>query len=159
MTLLPTPFDQFWAAWPSHKRKTSKQKCRARWKRDKLDGKFKHIIKVLKSLKASDDWRKDSGKYIPSPLVWLNQARWDCDIEDLPGKRSKECNTLARGIATSSNATYGPDGKRANEMMRADPGYTQLRKLRELQKATGNAKMSTWQCYIYLAKQEREAQE
>lgn len=157
MILLPTPFDQFWAAWPSHKRKTSKKRCRERWRKDKLDEKIDHILQVLKAHKK--EWAEKNGKFTPMPYTWLYQERYDCDLEDLPGKRSKECNTLARSIATSIGATYGPDGARADEMMRADPGYTQLRKLREVQKATGNAKLSKWQCYIYLAKQEREKKE
>jgi hypothetical protein len=28
-------------------------------------------------MKSSIDWRKESGAYIPAPLVYLNQRRWE----------------------------------------------------------------------------------
>jgi hypothetical protein len=28
-------------------------------------------------MKTTDQWRKDNGAYIPAPLVYLNQQRWD----------------------------------------------------------------------------------
>ena len=27
--------------------------------------------------KTTNDWRKDNGAFIPAPLVYLNQQRWD----------------------------------------------------------------------------------
>jgi len=28
-------------------------------------------------MKTTDAWRKDNGAFIPAPLVYLNQQRWD----------------------------------------------------------------------------------
>ena len=28
-------------------------------------------------MKTTNDWRKDNGAFIPAPLVYLNQQRWD----------------------------------------------------------------------------------
>lgn len=77
------PFERFWAAWPKHFRKVGKAKCWARWKKDGLDSKADHVIAVVESMKASEKWKEDRGKYIPGPIVWLNQQRWDCELEDV----------------------------------------------------------------------------
>jgi hypothetical protein len=76
-------FDLFWAAWPRGERKTGKAKCKAVWKKKKLDPQAAKILKVLEAMKKSDGWTKENGHYIPAPLVWLNQDRFDCDLEDL----------------------------------------------------------------------------
>ena len=76
-----SPFDRFWAAWPRHRRKSAKAKCKSRWRRDKLDAKVDHILAVLKLWKV--EWRKDGNRYVPAPLVWLNGQQWDCELADL----------------------------------------------------------------------------
>ena len=35
------------------------------------------IIKHVESCKTSDGWLKNNGEFIPAPLVYLNQQRWD----------------------------------------------------------------------------------
>jgi len=31
--------------------------------------------------KATEQWRKDNGQFIPHPQTWLNQRRWEDDVE------------------------------------------------------------------------------
>jgi len=80
---LPDGFVRFWNAWPSHPRKTSKGACLTRWKRDGLEKQAAKVIDVVDALKVSSQWQDESGKFIPAPLVWLNQRRWDCDVDEL----------------------------------------------------------------------------
>lgn len=71
-------FDEFWATWPSSKRKGSKSKCAALWvkhKYDRIGGAGPLIIRHVQMLKETDQWRDTN--YIPAPLVYLNQQRWD----------------------------------------------------------------------------------
>lgn len=79
-------FEQFWAAWPqntaAYKRKASKQKCLAKWRRDRLDNRAEHVLRVLEHMKRSKDWTKAGGAYIPAPLTWLNQQRWDMELPE-----------------------------------------------------------------------------
>lgn len=86
----PTPpsdgFTLFWMAWPKHRRKAAKAKCRDLWRKKNLQAKTSHIVAVVETAKRSRDWLKDEGEYIPAPLVWLNQERWDCDLEDVRAK-------------------------------------------------------------------------
>jgi hypothetical protein len=50
-------FDLFWSAWPRSDRKGAKSQCQAKWKKLKLDD--------------------QAETFIPAPLVYLNQQRWD----------------------------------------------------------------------------------
>lgn len=70
-------FEQFWAAWPKSFRKASKSLCLAKWKAKKLDKEADDILKHVAFMKTQDAWKKDGGSFIPAPLVYINQARWD----------------------------------------------------------------------------------
>lgn len=70
-------FEQFWKAWPKHPRKASKSLCLAKWKKTYCESCADQIIKHVEWLKTTDQWRKDNGAFIPAPLVYLNQQRWD----------------------------------------------------------------------------------
>ncbi len=70
-------FDRFWAAWPKSPRKGAKAACLARWKKGLYEHCADQIIKHVEWQKTTDQWRKDNGAFIPAPLVYLNQQRWD----------------------------------------------------------------------------------
>ena len=95
-----SPFDRFWAAWPRHFRKVSKGKCKHVWKRDGLDKNAEHVIGVLEAMKTK--WLEDGNKYVPSPLVFLNQQRWDCDIADITAAPTRK--TVEEILADGENA-------------------------------------------------------
>lgn len=75
------PFFQFWAAWPSntstYTRKGCRAECHRRWVQRGLDSEAEHIIAHVTWLKTTEDWTKQGGAYIPAPLVYINQSRWD----------------------------------------------------------------------------------
>jgi len=70
-------FDKFWAAWPRSTRKGAKASCLAKWKKGYYETCADQIIKHVEWMKTTDDWRKQNGAFIPAPLVYLNQQRWD----------------------------------------------------------------------------------
>jgi len=76
-----TPFERFWRAWPSHKRKGAKPYCQRIWNRKSLDSVADTVLAALEAFKKLDDWQ--SGKFVPMPSTWLTQDRWDCDLADL----------------------------------------------------------------------------
>jgi hypothetical protein len=82
-SILPSGFLRFWSAWPKHHRKTSRTKCSQIWKRENCEAIADHIIAMVEVSKKSADWMKDGGAFIPAPMVWLNQGRWDTDPSDL----------------------------------------------------------------------------
>lgn len=77
MSLFESHFDKFWAAWPKSFRKGGKSVCKARWDKGLYDGCADQIIKHTAWMATTDAWRKDNGAFIPAPLVYLNQQRWD----------------------------------------------------------------------------------
>jgi len=70
-------FESFWNVWPKSPRKGSKAACLAKWEKMKLDFQATHIIKHVTWLKTTETWLKGGGVFIPAPLVYLNQQRWD----------------------------------------------------------------------------------
>lgn len=72
-------FDAFWTLFPNKKAKQDAAKAWAKLKPD-TDLQDK-ITQAIAAQSASDDWRKDNGKFIPHPATWLNGRRW----EDLSG--------------------------------------------------------------------------
>lgn len=69
----PPGFADFWREYPGH-RKTARAQCAAKWAA--LTEDFSVIMQGLAAWKASADWAKNGGEFIPAPLVWLNQTRW-----------------------------------------------------------------------------------
>lgn len=70
-------FISFWDAWPSHHRKVNKPKCFEVWQRKQCDTFAEKIVTHVKALRQSQQWLEDAGKYVPAPLVYLSQERWD----------------------------------------------------------------------------------
>lgn len=70
-------FEDFWKTWPSSTRKGGKSTCKAKWDKLKLDLQADQIIKHVEWMKTTDAWKKADGAYIPAPLVYINQQRWD----------------------------------------------------------------------------------
>ncbi len=79
----PVGFSEFWAAWPSSNRKEAKGKCLEVWKKQKFETVAEQVIQHVTSLKTSPAWTKNGGEFIPAPLVYLNQRRWEgADVGD-----------------------------------------------------------------------------
>jgi len=69
-------FNDFWNVYPKKAGKGAAEKA---WEKMNPD-----IVVVLSSLeehKKTDQWSKDSGKFIPHPATWLNQKRWEDEVE------------------------------------------------------------------------------
>ena len=69
-------FENFWTTWPANDRKQAKGKCLQAWKRANAEPLAELVLAHLATLKASA-WLKDGGQFVPSPLVYLNQRRWE----------------------------------------------------------------------------------
>jgi hypothetical protein len=70
-------FEAFWLAYP---RKVAKPKAMASFL--KVGGKdlLGAMVAALEAQKASPQWQKDNGEYIPHPTTWLNQRRWEDQV-------------------------------------------------------------------------------
>lgn len=75
-------FDQWWSAWPGnqkggYQRKGGKSLCLARWIKGLYWTQADQIIKHTEWMKTTEDWKKSNGMFIPMPITYLNQMRWD----------------------------------------------------------------------------------
>lgn len=71
-------FDEFWQDYPP-RRKQDKEKCRKKFLTFK-ETLQKEIVADVKERKEGDDWKKEDGKYVPAPIVYLNNRRWEVAI-------------------------------------------------------------------------------
>lgn len=82
-TALRDRFDRFWDVYP---KKVGKD---AAWdafkKRNPGDDLTDAMIAVVQQQRASEQWRKDGGQYIPNPRTWLHQGRWQ---DEVPASRN-----------------------------------------------------------------------
>lgn len=70
-------FDTWWQTWPKSPRKGAKSLVKAKWQKMKLDTQAEQIIAHTAWMTTTNDWKKDNGAFIPAPLVYINQMRWD----------------------------------------------------------------------------------
>lgn len=70
-------FASFWGQWPKSTRKGGKAKCLQAWEKGGLEPSAEQILRHVQVMAQSNDWRKEGGAFIPAPLVYLNQRRWD----------------------------------------------------------------------------------
>lgn len=69
-------FDAFWNAYP---KKVGKQAAKKAFDRVKVP--VKTLLTAVERQKCSAQWSKDGGQYIPNPATWLNQGRWEDELE------------------------------------------------------------------------------
>ena len=84
----PVGFKAFWEAWPRSKRKEARGKCLDAWKRGKLEASARVILAHVEGWKASEEWQKQNGQFIPAPLVYLNGRRWDGAESEAPAAKA-----------------------------------------------------------------------
>ncbi len=70
-----TQFNDFYEKYP---RKVKKQDVKKWFKKNRPSNElFSSMMNSLEQFRASKDWQKDGGQYIPYPSTWLNQKRWE----------------------------------------------------------------------------------
>ena len=71
-------FDTFWSAYP---RKVSKTQAKKVFDKLKVDEQLlEQMLSALEVQKQSKQWQ--TKEYIPHPSTWLNQRRWEDEIEE-----------------------------------------------------------------------------
>ena len=66
-------FETFWTHYP---KKIGKKEALKAWEKAKDKPLIGAILLILVMAKASDQWTKDNGQFIPNPATWINQGRW-----------------------------------------------------------------------------------
>jgi hypothetical protein len=70
-------FTAFWLAWPKSDRKGGKAECWKVWTDKCLSSKAELIVSHVKAMKRASAWTKNSGEFIPAPVVYLRGDKWD----------------------------------------------------------------------------------
>lgn len=100
-------FAEFWQAYP---KKVGKASCLKAWLKLKPTAElFTHIMDALAKQKASEQWQREAGRYIPNPLTWLNQGRWDDEPVEAPGAAAKT-GTGTSGMLNKLREMYAAEG-------------------------------------------------
>lgn len=68
-------FKEFWAAYPKKIGKDAALK--AFMKRKPSADLVSKMITAIEWQKQTDQWTRESGRYIPNPATWINQGRWE----------------------------------------------------------------------------------
>lgn len=68
-------FEEFWAAYP---RKVGKDAALKAFEKRMPDrALLDRMLAAIAAQRASPDWQKEGGQFIPHPTTWLNQGRWE----------------------------------------------------------------------------------
>ena len=89
-------FDRFWAAYPKKVGKIAARKAF-----DKVRVPIESLLSAIERQKCGSQWSRDNGQYIPNPATWLNQGRWDDEIDQ----------GAAQGRPMTANDFVPKDGK------------------------------------------------
>lgn len=77
-------FASFWEQYP---KKVAKPQALKAWKKIKPAGQIlADLMAALEKQKASADWLKDGGQFIPHPASWLNGRRWEDQAPQAAGQ-------------------------------------------------------------------------
>lgn len=87
----PDGFDAFWSAYPKKVGKGAAEKAFAK---AKINGHLPDVLQAVERQKASEQWKKDGGQFIPNPATWINQKRWD-DVLDVAEVQAGTFSTTA----------------------------------------------------------------
>lgn len=106
-TLQERRFTEFWQAYP---KKVGKASCLKAWKKLKPTTElFDHIMTSLGSQKHSEQWQREGGRFIPNPLTWLNQGRWDDEPVETSGAAAQTA-TGTSGMLNKLREMYAAEG-------------------------------------------------
>jgi hypothetical protein len=117
-------FASFWKTWPVSDRKQARGKCLDAWKKAKAEADAALIVAHVERMKRSPGWTKDGGEFVPAPLVYLNQRRWEgtADAAAPDGTWWSEAGFSSVHEATNArcyehNAADFRDGRRVQEVI------------------------------------------
>ena len=103
-TPLEKSFCMFWDAFPAV-RKRANPACWWKWKTIKPDEAMAaHILHAIEVCKQSSYWKRG---YVPMPLTWLNQGRWEDVSEEVNVNEHSNNGSNATGSHTAGFHTAG----------------------------------------------------
>jgi hypothetical protein len=97
-------FDAFWRAFPKH---VGKGAARRAWDRRRLTADLQAtILAAVATQRRSEQWQRDNGRYIPNPATWLNEERWDDQLQVGTGTRGDHTPGAVRPRDADATGCY-----------------------------------------------------
>ena len=113
-TLTDQQFEAFWEAYPRKAAKTAAFKA---WKRLNPDAAlYIRIIDAIAMAKNTDQWQRENGRYIPNPVNWLNQGRWD-DVHPAQAAPAQQPRQSGNAISRILAKIEAKEAARDNEIL------------------------------------------
>ena len=72
-------FLSFWEAYP---KKIGKGAAWSSWEKVKPKP-LASVLEAIENQRKQEQWRREAGRFIPYPSTWLNQRRWEDEIENI----------------------------------------------------------------------------
>lgn len=101
-------FEIFWMEYP---RKQSKPEALRKWLTKQLDPRLDEVMAGLKAYKASEQWLRDDGKFIPHPATFLSQERWKDEVKPSASKNPNGKSERVRAILEADDLEINPISK------------------------------------------------
>lgn len=109
-------FALFWSSWPNGPRKTAKKQCLAKWISQGCEADADRVMAALEWFKASEQWVKDGGAFVPMPMTWLNRRSWEIEIpKGKPQSTYEESRALIEAMERDRKASQSPESIEARK--------------------------------------------
>lgn len=72
--------DDFELFWKDYPKKVGKEAARKSWNINKPP--IDLVLDSLRWQKRTTQWSKNDGQYIPNPTTWINQGRWQDELQE-----------------------------------------------------------------------------
>ena len=59
-------------------------------------------MRALETQKKSDQWQRDNGAFIPHASTWLNQQRWEDELEPARPQRQQRTQSVSNRFVNST---------------------------------------------------------
>ncbi len=121
-------FDQFWKIYP---RKVAKGDARKAWNAtEKIRPALPELLKAVYAARASKQWLKDDGEFIPHPATWLRQERWadehEIDLSRLDSPTGRVCAYCGSQSVGSTNGKWYCKSHADNALANEKPKVIQI---------------------------------
>jgi hypothetical protein len=106
--------DDFETWWKQYPKKLAKGDARRAWMQtEKIRPPMPELMKALYAARASKQWLKDSGDFIPYPATYLRGERWsdeyEVDLGNMNSKTGKVCAYCGKSSTGSVNGRWHCD--------------------------------------------------
>ena len=108
-------FAKFWKAYPRKVGKISAQRAfdkaiHTEKTNAAAEALVEKMCRVLAKQSASDDWKREDGRFIPYPATWLNAGRWEDEetvAGEVPRRTPEEAAALKARLLAEQEALFG----------------------------------------------------